>query len=176
MLIKLAGLRVGGFSVGRVGAQKAKCHRCGGYTWARLNPTRARLPWAAAGSRSPGRVCSVDRCPAPIAVVVPGRRPPFAFLDIDETIIEVYGHQKQGAGFGYSGVRGLNALIATLSSFASAPVIISQRLRKGACGSPRGAKRMVADALRTGRRLLGPNHPILVRADSAFYDNVRPSA
>jgi len=34
---------------------------------------------------------------------------PCAFLDIDDTIIEVHGHAKQGAGFGYSGVRGLNA-------------------------------------------------------------------
>ncbi len=94
---------------------------------------------------------------------------PFAFLDIDDTIIEVHGHQKQGAGFGYCGVRGLNALIATLSTSTNASVIIGQRLRKGACGSPRGAKRMVADALTSARRLLGPNHPILVRADSAFY-------
>jgi hypothetical protein len=31
----------------------------------------------------------------------------------DDTIIEVHGYAKQGAGFGYSGVRGLNALLAT---------------------------------------------------------------
>jgi hypothetical protein len=31
-------------------------------------------------------------------------------VDLDDTIIEVHGYQKQGAGFGYSGVRGLNAL------------------------------------------------------------------
>jgi hypothetical protein len=96
----------------------------------------------------------------------PGR---YAVLDIDDTIIEVHGHAKQGAGFGYSGVRGLNALITTLSTPASAPVIIGQRLRKGACGSPRGAKRMVADALTTTRRLLPPDTRVLLRADSAFY-------
>jgi hypothetical protein len=33
----------------------------------------------------------------------------YALVDVDDTIIEVYGHAKQGAGFGYSGVRGLNA-------------------------------------------------------------------
>ena len=38
----------------------------------------------------------------------------YALLDVDDTIIEVHGHAKQGAGFGYSGVRGLNALLATL--------------------------------------------------------------
>jgi hypothetical protein len=32
---------------------------------------------------------------------------------VDDTIIEVHGHAKQGAGFGYTRVRGLNALIAT---------------------------------------------------------------
>ncbi|TKW69157.1 MAG: IS1380 family transposase, partial [Cutibacterium acnes] len=35
-------------------------------------------------------------------------------VDIDDTIVEVYGHAKQGASFGYSGVRGLNALLATV--------------------------------------------------------------
>ncbi|MCR2512046.1 IS1380 family transposase, partial [Salmonella enterica] len=27
------------------------------------------------------------------------------FLDVDDTIIEVHGYQKQGSGYGYSGVR-----------------------------------------------------------------------
>lgn len=93
----------------------------------------------------------------------------YAFLDVDDTIIEVHGHAKQGAGFGYSGVRGLNALLATLTTANSAPVIVAQRLRKGATGSPRGAKRLVADAVTTARRLLGAKQQVLVRMDSAFY-------
>ena len=32
-------------------------------------------------------------------------------VDIDDTIIKVHGHGKQGSGYGYSGVRGLNALL-----------------------------------------------------------------
>ncbi len=83
-------------------------------------------------------------------------------------IIEVHGHAQQGAGFGSCGVRGLNALLATVTT-ASAPVIIGQRLRRGGCGSPRGARRMVADALTTTRRLLEPGTRVLLRADSAFY-------
>jgi hypothetical protein len=67
-------------------------------------------------------------------------------VDIDDTIVEVHGHAKQGAGFGYSGVRGLNALIATARTGSAAPVIVAQRLRQGACGSARGAARLVADA------------------------------
>ena len=70
-------------------------------------------------------------------------------VDVDDTIIEVHGYAKQGAGFGYSGVRGLNALLATVSTTSSAPVVVAQRLRKGSCGSPRGAARLVADALKT---------------------------
>src|SRR5665811_1352282 len=58
-------------------------------------------------------------------------------VDIDDTIIEVHGYAKQGSGYGYSGVRGLNAILATLTTNAAAPVIVAQRLRKGSCGSPR---------------------------------------
>ena len=91
-------------------------------------------------------------------------------VDVDDTIIEVHGHAKQGAGFGYSKVRGLNALIATATTTGSAPVVVAQRLRKGSCGSPRGAKRLVADALTTVRTLHGRTHvKPLLRADSAFY-------
>jgi Transposase DDE domain group 1 len=93
-------------------------------------------------------------------------------IDVDDTIVEVHGYAKQGAGFGYSKVRGLNALLATVSTPTSAPVIVAQRLRKGSCGSPRGAKRLVADAAAQVRRLL-PDLPLsrqpLLRADSAFF-------
>jgi hypothetical protein len=98
-------------------------------------------------------------------------------VDIDDTIIEVHGYSKQGSGYGYSGVRGLNALLATLSSTGSAPVVVAQRLRKGSCGSPRGAARLVADALKTVNQLTaGTDVRPLVRADSAFYAHAAVSA
>jgi len=95
-------------------------------------------------------------------------------VDIDDTIIEVHGYAKQGSGYGYSGVRGLNALLATATTEDAAPVILAQRLRKGSCGSPRGAARLVADALATVAKLHPPDTartilPVLLRADSAFY-------
>lgn len=93
----------------------------------------------------------------------------YALLDVDDTIIEVHGYAKQGAGFGYSGVRGLNALLATLTTTSSAPVILAQRLRKGATGSPRGAKQLVTEAVATADRLLRRSQQVLVRMDSAFY-------
>src|SRR5690625_1765613 len=39
-----------------------------------------------------------------------------AFVDIDDTIRETHGYAKQGAGYGYSGVKGLNAQAATIST------------------------------------------------------------
>src|SRR5918994_1447764 len=89
-------------------------------------------------------------------------------VDIDDTIVEVHGYAKQGAGFGYSKVRGLNALLATATTSQSAPVVVAQRLRKGAANSARGARRLAADALAAVARV-APGRPVLLRADSAFY-------
>ena len=98
-------------------------------------------------------------------------------VDIDDTIIEVHGYTKQGSGYGYSGVRGLNALLATATTQTSAPVVVAQRLRKGSCGSPRGAKRLIADALKTVKKLpVGQSARVLVRADSAFYGSATVGA
>jgi hypothetical protein len=92
-------------------------------------------------------------------------------VDIDDTIVEVHGHAKQGSGYGYCGVRGLNALIATVTTAQAAPVIAGQRLRKGASGSARGAARMIGDTLATVKPLRSneATGKPLVRADSAFY-------
>ncbi|MEZ2392225.1 IS1380 family transposase [bacterium RCC_150] len=99
----------------------------------------------------------------------------FVFVDVDDTIIEVHGYAKQGSGYGYSGVRGLNALLATVSTADTAPVIAAQRLRKGAANSARGAKRLVTDALSTLKRLKNPGR-VLCRFDSAFYGHAAVAA
>ncbi len=39
-----------------------------------------------------------------------------AYVDLDDTVGQVHGYAKQGVGFGYTGVQGLNALLATLST------------------------------------------------------------
>jgi hypothetical protein len=106
-------------------------------------------------------------CPHPVDDGQPQRS--YALLDLDDTVVEVHGYAKQGAGFGYNRVRGLNALLATLTTTASAPVVVAQRLRRGSCNSARGAKPLVGDATKTARRLLGPKRLVLVRMDSAFY-------
>ncbi len=92
-------------------------------------------------------------------------------LDIDDSINEVHGYAKQCAGFGYSGVRGINAVISTITVDGRAQVIAASRLRKGSTGSAKGAGRLVADTLATLRRLRPADATgrVLLRADSAFY-------
>jgi len=70
-------------------------------------------------------------------------------------------------------VKDLNALIATVSTPLSAPVICATRLRKGSTNSARGAARLVGDALKAAKAA-GAGGPdgtglLILRADSAFY-------
>ena len=85
---------------------------------------------------------------------------------------QTYGYAKAGAGRGYTGVNGLNVLLATLSvparAAGSVPLIAAARLREGAASSTRRAWKLVADALGTARRC-GAGGLVIVRADSAYY-------
>lgn len=92
-----------------------------------------------------------------------------AYLDVDDTIRETHGYAKQGTGYGYCGVRGLNAQLATLSTPAPAPVIAGTRLRRGAAASAHGAPRLIAEGLATAKKA-GATGTITVQADSAYYN------
>jgi hypothetical protein len=124
-----------------------------------------------------GHVRQLDAVAARLVAELAGQTPllpdaaRIAYLDVDDTIRATYGYAKQGAGYGYSGVKGLNALIAALSTPSAAPVIVATRLRKGAANSARGASRLVAEALKTSRACGagGKGGLLVVRADSAFY-------
>nr|WP_206694047.1 IS1380 family transposase [Microbacterium lacticum] len=94
-------------------------------------------------------------------------------VDLDDTIGEVHGYRKQGAAYGYSGVKGLNAMVAAVSTDQSAPVISDFGLRRGNARSGDNADWYLSRTL----RLVGaiaPNRDVLVRADSAFctYDTI----
>ena len=106
------------------------------------------------------------------------------FVDVDSLLRRVYGKRKQGAGFGHAKVggyqvllRGLNPLIATISTPDAAPVIAATQLRAGNAGSARGAASLVAEAIATTKAVLDTQAQnqaevpgeIVVRADSAFY-------
>ncbi len=103
--------------------------------------------------------------------LLPGRDR-ITYLDIDDTVRETHGYAKQGAGRGYTGVKGLNVLLATLSTpgrtGGSVPLIAAARLREGAASSVRGAWKLVADALAVARRCQC-RALVIVRADSAYY-------
>src|SRR5664280_980400 len=118
-----------------------------------------------------GHVRQLDSVAAAMLVELAGRTPllpageTIAFLDVDDTIRETYGYAKQGAGYGYSKVKGINALIATISTPAAAPVIAAARLRKGSTNSARGGARLVADALATATRAgvgTGPGRSLVI--------------
>ncbi len=91
-----------------------------------------------------------------------------AFIDVDDTIREVHGDKKQGVAYGYSGVKGLNAQLAVLSSPTCAPLIAGSRLRKGNTISGKGGAKLVGDAIATARRA-GVGGQVMVRADSGYY-------
>src|SRR2546429_4506912 len=98
-----------------------------------------------------------------------------AFIDIDSAQKRVYGHQKEGARFGHTKiqgksvlVRGLNALIGTVSTPLAAPAVAATRLRGGNAPSSRGAASPAAQAIGTARAC-GATGTILVRMDSAYY-------
>jgi hypothetical protein len=98
-----------------------------------------------------------------------------AFVDVDSTQKRVYGHKKEGARFGHTKiqgksvlVRGLNALIAAVSTPLSAPVVAATRLRGGNAPSSRGAAGLAAQAIGTARDC-GATGTLVVRMDSAYY-------
>lgn len=91
-----------------------------------------------------------------------------AFLDLDDTVREVHGYAKQAAAYGYSGVFGLNAMLAVVSTPLAAPVIAASSLRKGNTASGSGSAQMLTRAVTTVRRA-GVVARLMGRADSAFY-------
>ena len=88
-------------------------------------------------------------------------------IDVDSTICEVHGYDKQGAAFGYTRVRGYHTLLATRSDTGE---ILHTRMRKGSANSSRGAQRFVRETIRRVRRA-GASGPIILRADSGFWSN-----
>jgi hypothetical protein len=121
-----------------------------------------------------GHVRQLDKVAAGLVVSLAGHTPLLrdadrvCFVDVDDTVKPTYGYAKQGAGYGYTHVKGLNALIGTVSTPTSAPVIAATRLRKGSTSSARGAASLVASTLAVAKRC-GASGLVLARLDSAFY-------
>jgi len=88
-------------------------------------------------------------------------------IDIDSTICEVHGKQKQGAAYGYTRVLGYHPLLATRADTGE---ILHARMRKGSSNTARGAGHFVADLI-ARVRAAGATGGIVVRVDSGFWSN-----
>jgi len=86
-------------------------------------------------------------------------------IDIDSSVCQTYGINKQGAKFGYTKVRGYHPLLATLADTGE---VVHSRMRGGNAASARGAKTFTAETL-SRVRAAGATGELTVRADSAFY-------
>ena len=96
----------------------------------------------------------------------PGEAP--VTIDIDSSIHETYGLQKQGgAKFTHTKVRGYHPLYAVIAGTAD---VVHSRLRGGNANSGRGAAGFVTETVNRVRAA-GATGPLTLRADSGFYSH-----
>jgi Transposase DDE domain group 1 len=88
-------------------------------------------------------------------------------IDIDSFVGEVYGYAKQGAGYGYTHVRGYHPILATRAGTGE---VLHIRARKGSANTSRGALRFVEELIARVARA-GASGPKLLRADSGFWNH-----
>ena len=86
-------------------------------------------------------------------------------IDLDSTICEVHGAQKQGASYGYTRVLGFHPILATR---ADSGEVLHLRFRKGSTNTQRGAQRFVREVVGRVRRA-GASGELTLRADSGFF-------
>ena len=87
-------------------------------------------------------------------------------IDLDSTICETYGLDKEGARHhGYTGKRGYHPLLAAAAGTGD---VLMARLREGRANTARGAAHFLRETV--GRvRYAGARGQLTVRADSGFY-------
>jgi hypothetical protein len=89
-------------------------------------------------------------------------------IDVDSTICETYGVQKQGGSkFTYNHVRGYHPLISVVAQTGD---VVHTRLRGGPAHAGRGAASFVTETV-TRTRAAGATGEITMRADSGFYNH-----
>jgi hypothetical protein len=86
-------------------------------------------------------------------------------VDVDSTICEVVGKQKQGAGYGYTHVLGYHPILATRAQTGE---VLHARMRKGQANTQRGARRFIEELIARVRRA-GATGEITMRFDSGFW-------
>jgi hypothetical protein len=88
-------------------------------------------------------------------------------VDVDSFVGEVYGYDKQGAGYGYTHKRGYHPILATRAQTGE---VLHIRARKGSANTSRGALRFVEELIPRVARA-GASGPRLLRADSGFWNH-----
>jgi hypothetical protein len=88
-------------------------------------------------------------------------------VDVDSFVGEVYGYDKQGAGYGYTHKRGYHPILATRSGTGE---VLHIRARKGSANTSRGALRFVEELIPRVARA-GASGAKLLRADSGFWNH-----
>jgi hypothetical protein len=88
-------------------------------------------------------------------------------VDVDSFVGEVYGYDKQGAGYGYTHTRGYHPILATRAGTGE---VLHIRARKGSAHTSRGALRFVEELIPRVTRA-GASGPKLLRADSGFWNH-----
>lgn len=86
-------------------------------------------------------------------------------IDLDSTICEVHGYQKQGAEYGYTKQFGYHPLVATRADTGE---VLHIRQRKGSANTARGTKRFLEELVARVRRA-GASGALTLRADAGFY-------
>jgi hypothetical protein len=87
-------------------------------------------------------------------------------VDVDSFVGEVYGYDKQGAGYGYTHKLGYHPIVATRAGIGE---VLHIRARKGSANTSRGALRFVEELIPRVARA-GATGPKLLRADSGFWN------
>jgi hypothetical protein len=88
-------------------------------------------------------------------------------VDVDSFVGEVYGYDKQGAGYGYTHKRGYHPIVATRAQTGE---VLHIRARKGSANTSRGALRFVEELIPRVTRA-GATGLKLLRADSGFWNH-----
>jgi hypothetical protein len=86
-------------------------------------------------------------------------------IDVDSTILEVHGKQKEGASYGYTRVLGYHPVLATRAETGE---VLHLRFRKGSANTQRGAQRFVRETVGRVRRA-GASGELTLRCDSGFF-------
>ncbi len=86
-------------------------------------------------------------------------------IDLDSTICEVHGKQRQAAGYGCTHVLGYHPLLATRASTGE---VLFTRMWRGSANTSRGVVRFV-DELAAMLKRAGATGSLTVRADSGFW-------